>query len=115
MPDDVYDKYCRHGPRKDETTTWATIEVGKRFRLGRQQAGMSQRSVAFKAGVSQSEISRFERGMTPHMSAYKVLEIGLALGPRFPFGYCPHDHQCAYARPSPEVELWDRLDSTGRS
>lgn len=111
MPDDCYDKHCRHRPRKDEQTTWATIEVGQRFRRGRHQLGMSQRSLAFKAGVSQSEISRLERGMTPHMSAWRVMEIGLALGARFPFGYCPHDHQCAYARPSLEVELWERLDS----
>ena len=111
VPDEIYEKYCRHGPRKDETKSWATEEVGRRFRLGRQQAGMSQRSVASRAGVSQSEVSRFERGMTPHMSAYKVLEIGLALGPRFPFGYCPHDHDCIYARPSAEKQMWERLDS----
>ncbi|MEP7159340.1 MAG: helix-turn-helix transcriptional regulator [Chloroflexota bacterium] len=111
MPDDCYEKHCRHRPRKDEHTTWGTVEAGKRFRRGRLLVGLSQRAVAAKAGVSQSEISRFERGMTPHMSAYKVLEIGLALGPRFPFGYCPHDHQCANARPSMESELWERLDA----
>ena len=117
VPDDVYDKYCRDGPRRNETPTPQTIEVGERFRRGRRQVGLSQRRVALRSGISQSEISRFERGMTPGMSAYRVFAIALALGPQFPFGACPHDHRCAYSIDRPEddlrrrVELLRRLDS----
>lgn len=114
MPDDVYDKYCRHGPRRNETPTWQTIEVGQRFRHGRHQAGVSQRRLAERSGTSQGEISRFERGMTPGMSAYRLIAIALALGPRFPFGTCPHEHQCAYPSPTQELPLMRRLDSKFR-
>ena len=59
MPDDVYDKYCRDGPRRNETPTPQTIEIGERFRRGRCKVGLSQRRVADRSGISQSEISRF--------------------------------------------------------
>ena len=101
MPDDIYDKYCRVGPRRNETPTPETIEVGQRFRLGRRQAGLSQRRVADRSGISQSEISRLERGLTPGMSAYRVFAIALALGDRFPFGTCPHQHRCVYSTDKP--------------
>ena len=47
--------------------------------------------------------------MTPGMSAYRVFAIALALGPRFPFGSCPHEHQCAYSIERPEDELRRRV------
>src|SRR5512141_462819 len=97
MPLDAYDKYCRTAPRRNEQKTWQTVEIGRRFRLGRQQAGVSQRTLADRAGVSQSEISRLERGLRPGMAVYRVAAIAMALGPQFPFGICPHDHRCVYA------------------
>jgi len=108
MPQDAYDKYCRDGPRRNETPTPQTVEVGERFRRGRRQVGLSQRRVASRSGISQSEISRFERGMTPGMSAYRVFAIALALGPRFPFGSCPHEHRCVYSVDRPGDELLQR-------
>jgi len=107
MTGDAYDKYCRHAPRRNEAKTWQTIEVGKRFRRGRLQAGLSQRTVAFRAGVSQSEVSRMERGMRPGMAVFRLAAIALALGPRFPFGTCPHDHRCAYSTgPEQPLKPW---------
>jgi transcriptional regulator with XRE-family HTH domain len=109
VPDEIYDKYCRDGPRRNETPTPETIEVGQRFRVGRRQAGLSQRRVADRSGISQSEISRLERGMTPGMSAYRVFAIALALGDRFPFGVCPHPHRCAYSIERPDDDLRRRF------
>jgi transcriptional regulator with XRE-family HTH domain len=48
------------------------------------------------AGVSQSAISRLERGLTPGMSVERLIRIASAIGLSFPFGFCPHDHRCAY-------------------
>jgi transcriptional regulator with XRE-family HTH domain len=96
----ILDQYGVDRPRRNETPTPETIEVGQRFRNGRRQAGLSQRRVAERSGISQSEISRLERGMTPGMSAYRVFAIALALGDQFPFGVCPHPHRCAYRVPA---------------
>ena len=104
----VLSPYAEDRPRRNETPTPETIEVGLRFRLGRRQAGLSQRRVADRSGISQSEISRLERGLTPGMSAYRVFAIALALGPRFPFGSCPHDHRCVYSGDKPQDELMRR-------
>lgn len=105
----VLSRYADDRPRRNETPTPESIEVGIRFRRGRQQAGLTQRRVADRSGISQSEISRLERGKTPGMSAYRVFAIALALGPRFPFGTCPHEHRCAYTLDRPENELRQRV------
>ena len=70
--------------------------VGARFRNGRQNAGLTQRQLADMAGISQSVVSRFERGLVSHMSAERIVRLAMALGPDFPFGCCPHDHKCAW-------------------
>lgn len=103
---DELGRYADDRQRRNETPTPETIEAGLRFRHGRHQAGLSQRRLADQSGISQSEISRLERGMTPGMSAYRVFTIALALGSRFPFGTCPHPHRCAWSAEAP---------TTGRS
>jgi DNA-binding XRE family transcriptional regulator len=70
--------------------------VGARFRHGRLRARLTQRHLADRAGVSQSVISRFERGLVSHMSAERIVRLAMALGPAFPFGACPHDHACMW-------------------
>lgn len=70
------------------------VLVGARFRHGRTRARLTQRHLADMAGVSQSVISRFERGLVSHMSAERIVRLAMALGPTFPFGACPHDHAC---------------------
>ena len=69
--------------------------VGARFRHARMRAGMSQRDLATRAGVSQSVVSRFERGMSGGTRTEAVVRMAISI-PGFPFGYCPHDHRCAY-------------------
>jgi len=94
---DAYDRHCRHRPRVLDHTTPGSALVGARFRYGRQQAGLSQRQVAALAGTSQSLISRFERGRAPGLAAWRIIAIAVAIGPSFPFGFCPHDHDCKWA------------------
>jgi DNA-binding XRE family transcriptional regulator len=75
----------------------AFVIVGARFRHGRILAGLSQRRLAELAGISQSVVSRFERGLVSHMSAERIVRLAMALGPAFPFGSCPHKHaNCDY-------------------
>ena len=57
---------------------------------------MSQRGLAARAGVSQSAISRLERGVAIGMTAIRLVSVCMALGPNYPFGCCPHEHACAY-------------------
>ena len=59
---------------------------------------MSQRRVAAKSNVSQSVISRLERGLGPGMTVEYLLRIATAIGPNLPLGFCPHDHACDWAR-----------------
>jgi transcriptional regulator with XRE-family HTH domain len=80
-------------------STWPVPEMellGARFRNGRRQAGLSQRQVAWRAGVSQSLVSRVERGLATGTTAERLIRIAEAIGPSFPFGFCPHHQNCAY-------------------
>jgi DNA-binding XRE family transcriptional regulator len=84
------------------------VVVGARFRHGRRQKGWSQRRLALEAGVSQSVISRFERGLVTGMSTERLIRLATALGPRFPFGFCPHEHACKWPYdPAAEPTLAD--------
>jgi hypothetical protein len=73
------------------------VLFGSRIRLGRSQLGISQRRLAELAGVSQSVVSRLERGVATGMGLMHVVAVGMALGPDFPFGFCPHHHPCKWA------------------
>ena len=72
--------------------------VGARFRNCRIKAGLSQRRLAELAGVSQSTISRLERGLVLGMRFEAAMRIAAAIGPSFPFGNCPHHqvHNCGW-------------------
>lgn len=69
--------------------------VGARFRHARLLSGLSQRRIAELAGVSQSSVSRLERGVSGGMRTEALLRIAISI-PNFPLGYCPHGHRCAY-------------------
>ena len=73
------------------------VLFGARMRFGRMQAGISQRRLADLTGVSQSVISRLERGVATGIGLIYVVAIGMALGPDFPFGFYPHDDRCKWA------------------
>jgi DNA-binding XRE family transcriptional regulator len=73
------------------------VLLGARFRNGRMMAGVSQRHIAELSGVSQTAISRLERGLATGMSAERLIRIADAIGESFPFGYCPHHRRgCPY-------------------
>jgi hypothetical protein len=48
------------------------------------------------AGVSQSMISRAERGLAPSMTLGAIVRIGRVLGRAMPLGLCPHAHDCPW-------------------
>jgi transcriptional regulator with XRE-family HTH domain len=77
---------------------------GAELRRCRYNAALTQDELAERSGVAQSTISRLERGLIPHAAMLKIVLIGNALERKFPLGYCPHEHHCA----------WDRLDPEGR-
>jgi transcriptional regulator with XRE-family HTH domain len=98
MPNPVEQAYYDKGiwVRQSRIVSAEMELFGARIRRGRLQAGMSQRKVAERAGVSQSEVSRLERGMGGGISSYRLVQIAMVLGPTFPFGNCPHHDSCAY-------------------
>ncbi len=53
--------------------------VGQAVRLARQRASMSQRVLAARSGVSQTTISRLERGVVPGMGLEQFARIAMVL------------------------------------
>ncbi|HUP83584.1 MAG TPA: helix-turn-helix transcriptional regulator [Candidatus Limnocylindria bacterium] len=81
-----------------------SLEIfGQRIRHGRQQAGLSQRQLANRSGVSQSTISRLERGRCIGLAFIRLVAICSAMGSDFPFGSCPHEHRCRWPSTPPET------------
>src|SRR5262245_9957273 len=72
------------------------IALGRSFRRCRLLAGLSQDQVEAESGISQSVISRFERGLAPGMTTERLIRIASVVGNWFPFGFCPHSHRCAW-------------------
>jgi DNA-binding XRE family transcriptional regulator len=70
--------------------------VGRYLRRSRRYAQLTQRALAADAGLSQSMVSRMERGKAPAAPFDRFLMAGMALGRLFPLGVCPHDHRCAW-------------------
>jgi transcriptional regulator with XRE-family HTH domain len=77
------------------------IAFGKVVRRARASAGLSQAQLGERSGVSQSTISRLERGHVPHLTLITVLGLASALGRALPVGLCPHPHDCLW-QPSGE-------------
>jgi DNA-binding XRE family transcriptional regulator len=78
------------------------IAFGKTLRRARQLAGLSQRQLAAIAGISQSVISRLERGKAPGTTVERLIILSDAIGRRMPLGFCPHDHECRWGPIRPE-------------
>ncbi len=100
--------YASDPSRQLNIVTPAMQEMGARIRAGRHAAGISQRAVADRAGVSQSEVSRLERGRGGNISTYRFVAICFAIGQSFPFGNCPHNHNCPHTRPTAPVHIRDQ-------
>lgn len=72
------------------------VFVGRYLRRARRYAGKSQQRVANESGVTQSQVSRAERGLAPAMGLIRLVMMSETLGRLFPLGTCPHDHECAW-------------------
>jgi DNA-binding XRE family transcriptional regulator len=70
--------------------------LGAAVRIGRKRMGLSQDALAASAEVSQTAVSRLERGMVWGMAVVRFARVASVLGPRMPLGGCPHTHRCAY-------------------
>ena len=78
-------------------------QFGAELRRCRHRSGLSQDRLASLSGVSQSSISRLERGRAPYAGLHLILRLSDAMAPRMPLAFCPHEHAC----------LWERLDANG--
>lgn len=72
------------------------VEFGRNVRRARRIIGLSQQRVADRAQISQSMLSRLERGLAPAMPTEALVRLGRVLGGAFPLGTCPHDHDCPW-------------------
>ena len=85
------------------------VVFGRYVRRARALAEFSQEGLARRAGVSQSTISRCERGLTHSLGLDPLTRMGRALGRALPLGFCPHDHHCAWQlivpRPDKRTEI----------
>jgi hypothetical protein len=72
------------------------VEFGARVRNGRLVVGASQRWVADHADISQTAMSRLERGLATGMAVERLVRVAQAIGPSFPFGFCPHHQNCTW-------------------
>lgn len=70
--------------------------LGAAVRIGRKRMGLSQDALAASAEVSQTAVSRLERGMVWGMAVVRFARVASVLGPRMPLGGCPHGHRCAF-------------------
>ena len=78
------------------------LRFGRYLRRARYFAHLSQEDLASRAGVSQSNISRLERGLAPATGSDRIARIGAVLGKNLPLGFCPHTHMCPW---QPIVDL----------
>lgn len=72
------------------------VLLGLYVRRARYFVDKSQQTLSDESGVSQSMISRLERALAAAMRVDKLVDLGEALGPLFPLGFCPHKHRCAW-------------------
>jgi transcriptional regulator with XRE-family HTH domain len=92
------------------------IDFGQILRRCRRIGGLSQQQLADRSGVSQSVISRAERGKAPRLALERLLRLQAVLGAAFPIGVCPHDHRCVWSPPAPwatQTAAGPRVDTGG--
>jgi transcriptional regulator with XRE-family HTH domain len=90
-------------PMGDPETAGRSL-LGRYIRRSRRLAGLTQQQLADKAGVSQSMVSRAERGLAPAMATVRLVRMVQPLARFFPFGVCPHDHNCSWQPVKPPDE-----------
>lgn len=80
--------------RLERARRWAAralAAIGEEIREARIAAGLTQRFVAEAAGISASELSRIERGLSPHVAYETLVSIGAVLGLDIPLRAYPND------------------------
>lgn len=82
-------------PRGDPRTVGVVL-MGRYIRRSRLLAGLTQQQLADAACVSQSMVSRAERGVAPDIPTARLIQLVQPLARFFPFGVCPHDHNCTW-------------------
>lgn len=86
------------------------VIFGRYLRRARGLAGFSQEGLARRAGISQSTVSRCERGLTPSLGLDSLTRMGRALGRALPLGFCAHDHHCAWQPIKPRVDKQTEME-----
>lgn len=66
------------------------LSIGDELRDARIQAGLTQRELGAAVGISPSEISRIERGQSPHVAYEVLVALGAALGLDIPLRAFPN-------------------------
>jgi DNA-binding XRE family transcriptional regulator len=66
-------------PSRNDEPDFQMVKFGELVRMWRLDHGLSQRRLADKVGLSQTTISRLERGRAPGLALWSVLPI-LELG-----------------------------------
>lgn len=72
--------------------------IGRAIRIARVRAAMSQRRLASIAGVSQTALSRMERGLVWGMGIIYFARVARVLGDALTLAGCPHGHDCDFGR-----------------
>ena len=58
----------------------AVVRLGSEIRLARVGAGLSVDATALAAGISNAEVSRIERGLSPRVAAITLARLGAVVG-----------------------------------
>ena len=82
----------------DEPDRQALAVIGHAVRIARERSALSQRRLAARADVSQSAISRMERGAVRGIGLVYFARVVTALAEAMPLVGCPHGHGCEYDR-----------------
>ena len=82
--------------RRDWKPSPEILLFGRYVRRARYFARLSQDDLAWEAQVSQSMVSRLERGDAPAMGIDRLIRVGAGLGNNLPLGFCPHTHLCPW-------------------
>ncbi len=72
------------------------LMLGAAVRIARHRMGLTQRQLAERSDVSQTAISRMERGKVWGMAIVRFARVAWVLEERTPLGGCPHYHLCDY-------------------
>jgi transcriptional regulator with XRE-family HTH domain len=84
----------------------ALLLIGEELREARIQAGLTQRELSAIVGISPAEISRIERGRSPHIAYETLVLLGSALGLDIPLRAYPNG---APVRDAPQLALLARF------